>query len=352
MRKLDRYIAWNVLGATAVVLLVLVFLEGLFAFLGELDDLRGSYQTMDALVYTLLLFPTKIYDFIPVSALVGCLAGLGSMAASSELVVMRAAGISLWRMVWAVIKPALLLILVGAVLGEYVSPTTEQIAETRRAIARSADGTYTGSGIWHREGNDFMYFNAVEPNGVLYGVSIYRFDDDLKLQESTFARRAIYQSDHWVLENVRTSRLEEDQFVVDEQLIMPWDTDLTTTILKVVVVDPDALPVSGLLAYTRYLDQQDLNTGEYALAFWKKALQPLSIISLVLVGISFVFGPLRSVSMGYRIFSGVITGVIFMIVQNLMGPSSLVFGFPPFVAVMFPIALCFLLGGFFLRKAA
>ena len=352
MRRLDRYITWNVLAATTVVLVVLVFLEGLFAFLGELDDLRGNYHAMEALVYTLLLFPTKIYDFIPVSALVGCLAGLGSMAASSELVVMRAAGISLWRMVWSVIKPALLLILIGGVLGEYVAPTTEQIAETRHAIARSSDGTYTGSGVWHREGNDYMYFNAVEPNGVLYGVSIYRFDDDLNLQESTFASRAIFQSDHWVLENVRTSRLEDDQFVVEEHIIQPWETDLTTTILKVSVVDPDALSITGLLTYTRYLDQQDLDVGEYALAFWKKALQPLSIISLVLMGISFVFGPLRSVSMGYRIFSGVITGVIFMIFQNLMGPSSLVFGFPPFFAVMFPIALCFLLGGIFLRKAA
>ena len=189
-----------------------------------------------------------------------------------------------------------------------------------------------------------MYFNAVEPNGVLYGVSIYEFDDDKKLQSSTYAKRAIYQSDHWILENIRTSRLKDGKYVTEEALIQPWDTNLTTTLLKVVVVSPDSLPISGLLAYTNYLDEQDLDKGEYALAFWKKALQPLSIISLVLVGISFVFGPLRSVSMGFRIFSGVITGVIFMIVQNLMGPSSLVFGFPPVLAVMFPIVVCLLLG--------
>ena len=114
MRKLDRYIAANVLGATTVVLVVLVFLEGLFSFLGELGDVRGNYQTMDALLYTIFQFPKKIYEFIPVSALVGCLAGLGSMASSSELVVMRAAGVSLWRMVWAVIKPALLMVMIGS----------------------------------------------------------------------------------------------------------------------------------------------------------------------------------------------------------------------------------------------
>lgn len=351
MRKLDRYISLNVLSATTVVLLVLVFLEALFSFLGQLDDVQGNYQTLDVAIYTLLLIPKKIYDFIPVSALVGCLAGLGSMASSSELVVMRAAGVSLWRMVWAVMKPALIMIAVGALLGEYVAPVSEQLAETRKAIAKSSDGSYSGAGVWHREGNDFMYFNAVEPNGVLYGVSRYRFDDQLNLTESSFAKRAIYQKGEWLLENVRTSRFNGEQYIVEESLIEPWDTSLTTTLLKVVVVDPDALSISGLLTYTRYLDEQGLDAGEYDLAFWKKALQPLSILSLVLVGISFVFGPLRSVSMGLRIFSGVITGVVFMIVQNLLGPSSLVFGFPPILSVLLPVLVCLMFGALLLRRA-
>ena len=138
-------------------------------------------------------------------------------------------------------------------------------------------------------------------------------------------------------------RVSDDQYVQETHVLLPWDTGLTTTLLKVVVVDPDALSISGLYAYTHYLQQQGLDSGEYDLALWKKILQPLSILSLVLVGISFVFGPLRSVSMGYRVFSGVMTGVVFMILQNLLGPSSLVFGFPPIAAVLFPIILCLLL---------
>ena len=351
MRKLDRYISWNVLAATLVVLVVLVFLEALFSFLGELDDVQGNYQTLDVVIFTLLLIPKKIYEFIPVSALIGCLAGLGSMASSSELVVMRAAGVSLWRLVWAVMKPALLMILIGAVLGEYVAPVSEQMAETRKAVARSVDGSYSGEGVWHREGNNFMYFNAVEPNGVLHGVSRYRFDDNMKLISSSLAKRAIYQGDHWLLEDVRTSRFDGKKYVVEESLMEPWDTKLTTTLLKVVVVSPDALSISGLLTYTRYLDRQGLDSGEYDLAFWKKALQPLSILSLVLVGISFVFGPLRSVSMGLRVFAGVITGVVFMIVQNLLGPSSLVFGFPPILSMLLPVSLCLICGAIFLKRA-
>ena len=352
MHKLDRYILKSVLGATVVVLLVLVFLEALFSFLGELGDVKGNYKSIDVFIFTLMMIPRKLYDIIPVSALVGCLVGLGSMASNSELVIMRAAGVSLWRILMAVMKPALILILIGLLLGQYLAPMAEQVAETRRAIARSDGGSYSGDGFWHREGREFIYFNAVEPNGVLYGVSRYVFDDDMVLQESSFAKRGIYQGDHWVLENVSSVRREGDRFVAEQTLLTPWDTSLTTTLLKVVVVKPEALPISGLMTYTKYLKDQGLDAGEYDLALWTKLLQPLSIFSLVLVGISFVFGPLRTVSMGLRIFSGVITGVVFMIVQNLMGPSSLVFGFPPVLSVLVPILICLIAGVVMLRRAA
>lgn len=352
MRKLDWYIGKNVLGATFIVLFSLVLLEGMFSFITQLGSMRAHYGISDALLYVTLLIPDKLYVLIPPSALIGCLIGLGNMAASSELVVMRAAGVSLWRMVWSAMKPALLLVLMGVCLGEYIAPAAEQAAETGRTIARSVEGVYTGEGIWHREGNEYMYFNAVEPNGVLYGVSIYRFNKKQQLQKTVFAKRAIFQNNHWLLENVKTTQFNGKRFISEKKPLERWDTSLTTTLLKVVVVKPDGLSMSGLNTYIKYLQKQGLDSGEYRLAFWTKALQPLSIFSLVLVGISFVFGPLRSVNMGLRIFTGVITGISFMITQSLLGPSSLVFGFSPFFAVLIPAFICIVLGGVLLQRAA
>ena len=60
-------------------------------------------------------------------------------------------------------------------------------------------------GLWHREANQFMHFNAVQPNGVLYGVTIYRFDQQRKLLSTLYAERAIYQSGQWLLEDVQES---------------------------------------------------------------------------------------------------------------------------------------------------
>ncbi|WP_330927414.1 LPS export ABC transporter permease LptG [Candidatus Sororendozoicomonas aggregata] len=353
MRKLDRYIARNVLGAMLVVMVGLVLLESLFAFLAQLEDLRASYGVADALLYVVLLIPKKMYEFIPVAALIGCLAGLGSMASNSELVVMRAAGVSLWRMVGAAMRPALVLVLIGVVIGEYIGPSSEQTAETRRTVARSSEGTYTGEGFWHREGNEYMYFNAVEPtNGIIYGVSLFRFDDSMRLTSSAYARRGVYQGDHWLLEDLKRSYFIDGRFETVEKKVERWDTNLTTTLLKVVLVKPEGLSISGLITYIRYLRHQGLETGEYDLALWTKVLQPLTIFSLMLVGIAFVFGPLRSVSMGLRIFTGVITGVVFMLVQKLLGPSSLVFGFFPILSVLLPALVCLVIGAVFLKRAA
>ncbi|MDP0589021.1 MAG: LPS export ABC transporter permease LptG [Candidatus Endonucleobacter bathymodioli] len=352
MVKLDRYIARNVFGAMMIVLFGLVAMESLFAFLAQLDNMRAQYTVWNVFLYTVLLVPKKIYSFIPFAALIGCLVGLGNMASNCELVVIRAAGVSLWRIVVSAMRPALVLVFFGVLLGEFFAPMLEQVAETHRTISRSAGGVYAGEGMWHREGNEFMYFNAVQPGGVLYGVSLYTFNKNMQLEQSLFAKRGIFQGDHWILEGVKRSSFDGQRYVVEERLIEPWKTTLTTALLRVVILKADGLSMTGLKTYSDYLERQGLDSGEYRLAFWIKVLQPLSVFSLVMISISFIFGPLRSVSMGLRVFSGVIVGIIFTVLQSLLGPLSLVFGFSPVLAVIIPSVICLVVGAVIIRRVA
>jgi lipopolysaccharide export system permease protein len=71
----------------------------------------------------------------------------------------------------------------------------------------------------------------------------------------------------------------------------------------------------------------------------------------VLVGISFVFGPLRDSTMGLRVFVGVVLGISFKILQDMLGPISIVFGFPVFLAVLLPALLCAGVGLYLLRRS-
>ena len=91
MAKLNRYIGRTVAGAIILVLLVIVGLDLLSSLIDGLKEVRGDYTFWSVLQYVGLTSPGSFYDYLPFAALVGCLAGLGSLASSSELIVMRAA---------------------------------------------------------------------------------------------------------------------------------------------------------------------------------------------------------------------------------------------------------------------
>jgi lipopolysaccharide export system permease protein len=335
-----------------MVLTLILGFDVIAAIIDETGDLQGSYDFLAALRYVLYSVPGNVFEFLPFAALVGCLAGLGSLANNSELVVLRSAGVSTSRIVWMVMKPTLVIMLAGMLLSEYIAPVTESIAQSDRATAlRKIDNVVSKEGLWHREGNQFMHFNVVQPNGVLYGVTIYTFDDQRRLLKTLFAERAIYQSEHWLLEDVRESHFGKDRIQQATALSQVWQTELSPDLLNILVLDPIDLPVVGLWGYSNYLNGQGLNSGPYRLAFWKKVLQPLSTLALVLIAISFVFGPLRDVTMGFRIFVGVLVGIVFRTAQDMLAPASLVYGFQPIYASLVPIIICVMIGFWLLRKA-
>lgn len=358
MHKLGNYIASAVIGSVTMMLIIVVSLVSVSMLIEELDRLVHDYTFNEALIYVALQIPSQIYEFTPFAALVGCLVGVGSLASTSELTVMRAAGVSVSKISWLVMRPVLLFIGLSLFLGEYVTPYTEQMAESRKAMARGvATAATSQAGLWNREGNEYMYINAVQPNGKLFGIARYLFDDQGQLKRSSFGEVALFQGDHWLEENVQESRLDYDKITGDPTISQHsfvqrrWNSELTPKILNVLVLPPESLSIQNLFRYANYLDKQEVNASRYWLAFWQKTLQPLVTASLVIIAISFIFGPLRDVSVGFRIFSGVIVGIVFSTSQKLLGPSSLVFGFPPLLAVATPLILCFGYGLHLLRKA-
>jgi len=350
--KLDRYIGSSVFVAILAVLGIILGLATLFAFIDEMSDASDTYTLLDVLVYVLLTAPRRMYDMLPMAALIGCLIGLGSLASNSELTIMRAAGVSIGRIVWAVMKPMLVLMIAGVLIGEYVAPATEVAAQAKRSLAQgSGDAQSARHGLWHRQGDEFIHVNSVQPNGLLYGVTRYHFDKERNMLSASFAKRAEFDTDHWQLSEVTTTLFHERNTEVVNAPVERWEVALSPQLLSTVVMAPESLSISGLWGYIHYLSDQGLANGRYWLAFWVKVLQPLVTGALVLMAISFIFGPLRSVTLGQRVFTGVLVGFTFRIVQDLLGPSSLVFGFSPLFAVLVPATVCGLAGVWLLRRA-
>ena len=122
MNRIASYFGNTVLAAILLVLLVIVGLDVITAIIDESGSIEGNYTFYEVLVYVFFSLPSRVYEYIPFAALIGCLTGLGSLATSSELIVVRSAGMSVGRIVWIVMKPALLVILLGLAIGEYIAP--------------------------------------------------------------------------------------------------------------------------------------------------------------------------------------------------------------------------------------
>jgi lipopolysaccharide export system permease protein len=352
MARLSRYVGRSVFKAIGLVLVIIVGFDAITAFIDEAGDISETYTFAQVGLYVLLTLPGRFYEFVPFAALIGCLIGLGQLAGSSELVVMRAAGVSIGRLVWTAMKPALIVAILGFCVGEYLAPRTEQLAESRRAMAQNPGESFGGQyGVWNREGNNFLHFNALESGGVVYGITLLQFDGKQRLQSALRARRASFQGDYWLMENVVRTKFSSWETTRVRHDTLRWDTGITPELLSLVVVSPEQLPLKDLYRYSRYLQQQGLDADDYQLAMWRKLLQPLAVGSLVLVAISFIFGPLREGTMGFRIFAGVIVGIVFQTSQDLLGPASLVFGFSPLYAALAPIVICFIAGLLLLSRA-
>ena len=182
--------ALAMLGATAV----LAGLQVLFTYLGELGSLKEGYGAWDALKYVLWEAPKYLYEILPISALIGAVLGLGTLASNSELIVMRSVGVSLWRIVGWVIRSALLLVVLSFALSEWVIPyTTEQAKSVKSASKAAQLGEVRG--YWTREGQRFIYIDYANSKGQLKNVQMLDFDDNYRLRGTLEAKEGEFVKD-------------------------------------------------------------------------------------------------------------------------------------------------------------
>lgn len=358
MRRLDYYLGSTV-GLTILMASAgLVGILGIFTFLEQVEDIRNNYRVAGVLLFVVQSLPRIFYETVPYAALIGCLAGLGSLANNSELLIMRAAGMSTWSIAISVMKPALLFVVIALLIGEYILPDVERAARANRERAMSEENAFVaGRGVWYREGNVFMRFDLIQGN-VIEGVTHYYYDEDMMLTRALFAARAVHHpvtdtNQYWLMEGVKlTDFVGSREVSISSLPSLRWDTGLKPDLLGAEqLVQPDKMSIGELSQKINYMQAQGLSSSKFELGYWRKVLQPLATLALVFVAISFIFGPLREVTMGMRVVTGLVIGIIFKFVQDLLAPASIVFGFNPMIAILIPIVLCLVVGYVLLRRA-
>mgnify|MGYP003618799787 CR=1 FL=1 len=347
-KHVTKTTALAMLGATAV----LAVLQILFTYLGELGSLKEGYSAWNAFQYVMWGAPRYLYDILPISALIGAVLGLGSMASNSELIVMRASGISLWRIVGWVMRSAMLLVVLSFLLSQFVVPYTNEHAKSIKSH-RSVAALGEVKGYWTREGQRFIYIDYANSQGTLKQVQVIDFDDDYRMKSLLNSEQGQFVKDgEWNLQNSsQVNLLANGQAQVAQSNQQDLSLALQPKYVHMVTIDPDDLAPSQLVSFMSYMDDYSQVPKTYLLAFWRNVGSPFALLALVLIACSFIFGPLRQHSMGFRLVIALFVGLGFYYLQDFLGYASLVYAPSPAWFVFLPIILMFGIGSYLLYRA-
>lgn len=338
MKTLDFYLMRSIFVASLLVAMILISISVFMALLTELDNVSGSYGTLQAIEFVMLKLPESLYTLLPTIMLIGTLMGLGALAAGSELTVMRASGMSLLQLGATAAQAGVLVGILTYVLGDYVVPPAFNLAHGMRAEARFGDAPQIGgpAGVWLREANRYIHIGKIYSQDQVGDVRIFAFDDAHRITGTLAAESARYDGRRWQLELVRMSTLENQKIDAAFYPRMEWPVTIDPGLLRLSVVRPETLSSIGLVHYARYLDKNGLDASMYWSWFWRKLAAPLTVIVMTLVAVPFVLGSQRAGGAGQRLFLGIMLGVGFYLLNEIVQNSGQVYGFPPWLTATLP----------------
>lgn len=352
MGILDRYIGKIIFAATMLSLFVLIGLSSIIKFVEQMKGVgKGTYDAWGAAYFVVLKIPAEVVVFFPMAALIGALIGLGTLASSSELVVMQAAGLSKLRIAGSVLKTAIPMVITIMLVGEFVTPIADKEAYSARALAKHGEDSVTNTyGIWVKDANSFISIGRMNSNAQLFAIQMYFFDQDMKLTEAKLAQKGSYNDGKWLLKKVTTTSFFKDKTETHHDNEYVWDTELTPKKLEVVLSDPDIMPMRDIYNYINYLEANEQDASGFWLILWRKAVLPFTVLVMMLLSVSFIFGGLRSVTMGTRLIFAIVSGFTFHIMGELFGPFSLVFALPPLLGALLPSLIVLAIAMYLLQR--
>jgi lipopolysaccharide export system permease protein len=346
MKILDRYIAVAVVTGTLVALLIVVGLDAFFNVIAQLDNVgRENYTLMTLVQFIALIIPQSMYQLFPMAALLGSLMGLGGLSANSELIAMRASGLSIARIIRSIMQIGVLMLVVAVFVGEVVAPVAEQQGQKLRATAMNRTISFLSSRIlWVRDKNLFINAGRVLADNTLADLTIYEFDDEGHLKVIMQATEAQYQDGQWILQNVSRSEFTDDRVLISHDEQLARSSELTPDLLGIVALKPENMSILDIRQFIGYLEENGLDTRQYRYAFWGRFMTPIAALVMLFISVPFVFGSLRSVSAGQRVFIGMLVGFGFYLISQIVNQVGQVFGFNPLLTTLVPGAIFMLFG--------
>ncbi len=359
MNRIERYLGSVVVAHSLLVMTVIMVIFAFFEFMNQLGDVNQSYTLGLGALYTLMKIPVYSYEVFPIVLLIGALMGLGALANQSELTILRVTGWSIKRILFAVLKTALIMWLVMLFVGEFVAPKSEAYANKVKMEALNKKLSIgKGSGLWLKDDQQFIHVKKVIANDYLRDIDIYTLQNN-QLKGVLHAKAAKFEKG-WQFEEVTLAQLNSVkaegmpkyfEILQHSQALLTQKFALQPEDLTNLDIESRYLSASALYKHIEFLQQNDLDASQYELSLWKKLSVPLVVIAMISVVFPLVFGSMRQVSVGQRIFLGVLIGMSFHLINQLIGNIAVVYQLPIVAAAVMPALLVIIGSWFWLTKA-
>ncbi len=350
---LDRYIAKAVVSGCVVASFVLLSVFAFIDFIAQLKSMgTGDYGALQAAIYVFLHLPQRIYEMSPSIILIGGIVSLGTMAANSELTVMRSSGISTLRITRSVLQIGFVIAIIVAVVGEYIVPSATRMAKTYRAQAMEKKLIVGGTDdVWARDGNRYVNVKQILPNHQLKNIRVFELDDNRQLSAMIYADHAKYKNDEWVLDNIKKSEITPSGVTTSFQDQLKLKRLILLELFSVLELETSDMSATELLTYSQYLQQNKLDDGEYKLAFWIKIFTPFTCLAMLMMSIPVVFATkVRSGGVGQRLMLAVLIGVIYFVLNRLINYLGLALHISPVLSASLPLLIVMIISLLFMRR--
>jgi lipopolysaccharide export system permease protein len=347
-RNITIYMAKLFVVRTFAVLMMLVLVLMTLDLLGEsgkILSVPGNDQG-DVLHYITMRAPQIIARFLPFSVLLGTLIAFAGLSQNSEIVAMKAAGLSAHQILAPMFVASLGVALISFVFNDtVVAPNTARLkvwqAAEYGAVAVDND---TRNNIWVREGDDLINAGNVRGTGedtILENVRIYLRANG-GLRQVITATRARYTGDAWQLEDAQSFDVTTTTETNPPGLVI--GKGITPDRFNYVKVDGDSLAFLPLMRAIDDLKAAGRRTDNLEGILWHKLSGPLSTLLMPLLGAVAAFGLARSGALFLRAVIGMALGFTYFVADNFALAMGNLGAYPPWIAAWGPFLLFFLIG--------
>ncbi len=345
MKTIRRLIYGEVVVAVAFVTACFLALFFFFDFVDELQHVgknNGVYELKHAFMFVLLLVPSRLYDLMPISVLIGTIFVMARLAQSSEFTILRTSGLGPTLALRNLIGLGLGFVVFTFAVGDYISPLCDRYGQFLKVKYMGSQIKVGQTGAWLRETQDdrkiFVNINTLTSDGNPKGIRIFEFDKDGNWSALIKADQAdILKDDAWNLQQVERNQLKSESTLQRQNMSeQRWSTDISAEMISVALLKPNRMRTVDLFQYIRHLSANNQTTQRFEIEFWKKVFYPLSCLVMVVLALPFAYLHFRSGNIASHVFGGVLAGISFFLLNNVSSYVGNINAWAPWFAAAAP----------------